>query len=180
MAYFSRLTDIVTCNLSQILANETDPSVALGTIIAEMREGLAGANRSVKTAQNNVQRLEDELAFHRTEIAKWHDRAKTALGAGNEEDARDALTRKKETEDVLAGLEQQSEAAVNTRNHLQTMLRALEGRLADAVRRQSESVQSDDSTVADRQVEAATDVTTERNQQVEDELEKLRRELGQG
>lgn len=179
MAYFSRLTDIVTCNLTQILADETDPSVALDTIIAEMREGLAGANRSVKTAQNNVQRLDDELAFHRTEIQKWHDRAKTALAEGNEEDARDALTRKKETEDVLAGLEQQHEAAVNTRNHLQTMLRALEGRLSDAVRRQSES-EPDDSEAAQRPAEAATDVTSERNQQVEDELEKLRRELGQG
>ncbi len=178
MAYFSRLTDIVTCNLTQILADETDPSVALDTIIAEMREGLEGAHRSVKTAENNVKRLDDELAFHQGEVDKWHDRAKTALGQGNEEDARDALTRKKETEDVLAGLKQQQEAAVNTRNHLQTMLRALEGRLSEAVRRQGESASTEESAMIDKS-DVATDVTTERNQQVEDELERLRRELGQ-
>ena len=42
MSYFSRLTDIVTCNLTEILARETDPLAAVGEIIAEMQEGLAG------------------------------------------------------------------------------------------------------------------------------------------
>ena len=40
MSYFSRLTDIVTCNLSEILAKESDPATALKRIVAEMEEGL--------------------------------------------------------------------------------------------------------------------------------------------
>ncbi|MDA1012989.1 MAG: PspA/IM30 family protein [Planctomycetota bacterium] len=174
MAYFSRLTDIVTCNLTQILNEESNPSVALDEIVAEMREGIAGAQRSVRTAESSVKRLDGEIEFHRGEVAKWHERAKAALLDGNENDARDAVTRKKESQDVLAGLEQQHEAATNTRNHLATMMRALEGRLADAVRRKSQvanagggaSVKPDQS-----------DLNTERGRQVEDELAELRREL---
>ena len=45
MSYFSRLTDIVTCNLTELLAREADPAAALEGIIAEMQEGLAGAKR---------------------------------------------------------------------------------------------------------------------------------------
>lgn len=176
MAYFSRLTDIVTCNLTQILKEESNPSVALDEIIAEMHEGIAGAQRSVRTAEKNVKRLDDEIDFQRSEIAKWHDRAKAALGNGDDQAARDAVTRKKEAEDVMAGLEQQQEAAVNTRDHLATMMRALEGRLADAVRRQS-AVDEADSPVPASLETTETDVNTERNQQVEDELAKLRREL---
>ena len=42
MSYFSRLTDIVTCSLSDILANEADPAMAIGQIIREMEERRVG------------------------------------------------------------------------------------------------------------------------------------------
>ena len=137
MPYFSRLTDIVTCNLSSILAREEDPSSALQEIIREMTEGVAGAERSVKTAGKSVADIEGEIAAQRTEIANWVAHAQRALSDGNENDARHALQRKYEIEDLIAGLEQQLQAAVSTRDHLQTMRSALEARLADARRRLS-------------------------------------------
>ena len=53
MAYFSRLTDIVTCSLTELLSKATDPQQALSQIITEMREGLAGAERSVGSARKS-------------------------------------------------------------------------------------------------------------------------------
>ena len=61
MAFFSRLTDIVTCNLNEIIARADDPLAALDDVIREMEEGLAGARRSVATAQANSDRIEQEL-----------------------------------------------------------------------------------------------------------------------
>ena len=46
MSYFSTLTDIVTCNLSEILANEADPEAAIEQIIYEIQEGVSGALRA--------------------------------------------------------------------------------------------------------------------------------------
>ncbi|HUG17554.1 MAG TPA: hypothetical protein VMM56_01155, partial [Planctomycetaceae bacterium] len=60
MSYFSRLTDIVTCNLSEILANEEDPKAAIEQIVYEIQEGVVGAERSLKTARNHVEKLELE------------------------------------------------------------------------------------------------------------------------
>ena len=50
MSYFSRLTDIVTCNIGDMLRREDDPKGAIRRIIEEMEEGLGGARRSVATA----------------------------------------------------------------------------------------------------------------------------------
>ena len=40
MTYFSRLTDIVTCNLTKLLAEADDPAVALQEIIDGTPSGL--------------------------------------------------------------------------------------------------------------------------------------------
>ena len=47
MSYFSRLTDIVTCNLTEILSSSDDPIAAIAQVISEMEEGLGGCERCV-------------------------------------------------------------------------------------------------------------------------------------
>ena len=135
MSYFSRLTDIVTCNLTEILAREPDPKAAIHHVIREMEDGLAGAKRSVATATGSVERFDREMAEHQHQADDWREQAKAELIKGNETGARIALKRKQEIEDLLAGLEQQQAAAVATRDHLSTMLRALEARLLEARRK---------------------------------------------
>ena len=70
MSYFSRLTDIVTCNLTQMLNSATDPRAAIAEIVTEMEEGLAGAQRSVNTANNSAQRLKREIDEHHSTGSK--------------------------------------------------------------------------------------------------------------
>ncbi len=136
MNYFSRLTDIVTCNLTEILSQESDPQAAIQTIVREMEEGLAGARRSVATASGSVDRLQREIGEHQAQVGHWMEQAKLELQKGNEAGARTALLRKQEIEDLVAGLQQQHAAAIATRDHLQTMFRALEARLTEARRKQ--------------------------------------------
>jgi phage shock protein A len=135
VTFFSRLTDIVTCNLTDLLRGETDPAQALRRIIAEMDEGLTGARRSVSTAAASADRLQSEIQQQRSRIDHWMDKARSELAGGREDQARLAIVRKQELEDVVAGLEQQFTAAVATREHLQTTLRALEARLYEARRK---------------------------------------------
>ncbi len=179
MAYFSRLTDIVTCNLTELLREADDPLEALEQILTEMREGLAGAERAVGSAERSVQRIEGELAEHATQITYWTSRARAELAAGHEEEARQAIFRRREVEDLVAGLKQQKEAATATWTHLTTTLRALEARYSDAQRRAGELGQSA-GTASGSSHSADTEAPRpdSRSQEVEDELASLKKELG--
>ena len=182
MSFFSRLTDIVTCNLTAILEKEKDPCAAIEKIVGEMEEGLAGARRSVATAEASVDRLSSEIDELGAQAQHWVKAAKSALGAGDEEEAKLALLRKQEVEDVIEGLKQQHHAAISTRDHLKTTLRALEGRLAEA-RRKGEQFQAGGRTSATAALDsvrftAAAPLDENRSRKLESELEALKRELG--
>jgi phage shock protein A len=181
MAYFSRLTDIVTCNLTSLLSRCDNPETALEAIIAEMKEGLAGAERCVRTAISNVTRLEEEITEHRGEAQKWVGRAQESLKQDQEAAARDCLERKHEVEDLIAGLEQQLNAAVGTRDHLQTMLSALQARVSDACRRLSElrGLSAADAVAPPRPESAVDAIFPTRGSRVDAELEELRKQLHQ-
>jgi phage shock protein A len=178
MNYFSRLTDIVTCNLNEMLAREADPAAALRKIITEMEAGLAGARRSVATASTNEERLGKELAELGQQADQLTEEARACLRATDESAARLALIRKQEVADVIAGLEQQLKAACATREHLTTTLRALEARLSEARRRQLELETSPKARIASK----AGSMTVEddpRAHEIETELAALKRELGE-
>ena len=182
MSFFSRLTDIVTCNLTEILANESDPEAALQQIIREMEEGLAGADRSVGTARRNKDRFSQDLAEYQQQIIQWTDKARAALADGNEGAARESLMRKAEVEDLIAGLEQQLESAENLLEQLSTTRRALEARLSDARRKQETlkggQVIADTSESESGSGEPVTETGDSRSKQIEAELDALREELG--
>lgn len=180
MSYFSRLTDIVTCNLSEILANEEDPKAAIEQIVYEIQEGVAGAERSLKTARNHVEKLEQEIAEHTSESERMAERAKRLLQESDEDGARKALVRKSEQLDLVAGLEQQLQSANNLVQHLVTMHRALEARLHDAQRKQHQLL-TGESTIMMNPCEQESLSPTEpsRTLEIENELAALKKELGQ-
>ena len=182
MSYFSRLTDIVTCNLSKLLNETDDPRAAIADIVREMEEGLAGAQRSVNTAANSEQRLHREMDEHRAAVASWTEKARGHLAAHSETQARECLLRKREVEDLIAGLEQQHKAAVATKEHLATMQRALEARLSEALRKRDSlgatPVASETTSDSDHKLPPARSATDDRQQQIDAELEALKRELG--
>jgi phage shock protein A len=181
MSYFSTLTDIVTCNLSEILANEADPEAAIEQIVYEIQEGVSGALRSMDTARNRVRSLEEELSEHRQQAENLAQQARDAVAQDNENDARKYLLRKTEQLDLVAGLEQQLASANNLVSHLTTTHRALEARLHDAQRKQREfktGTASEDAPVAVPAEEDKLPVEPSRSQQIEDELAALKKQLG--
>jgi phage shock protein A len=179
MNYFNRLTEIVTCNLNEILAREADPAAAIRKIVTEMEAGLAGARRSVTTAAANEERLTKEMAELEQQAEQLTEEAREALRATNESAARVALVRKKEIADVAGGLQQQLKAAHATRDHLTTTLRALEARLNEARRRQLELEASPKAAASSGKGVATLD-DDPRTNEIESELEALKRELEQG
>lgn len=181
MSFFSRLTDIVTCNLAEILANESDPEAAVQQIIDEMKVGLSGAERSMKTARTNEQRLKDEISELQQQIDSWTGKATQAIENNNEESARNALMRKSEVEDLVVSLKAEHSRAEETVVHLQTTVRGLEARMADAQRKQQQlksgEIPKTDTPVVGEKLDPIR-VDESRSRQIDDELAALKKQLG--
>src|SRR5262249_42916689 len=126
-----------------------------------------------------------ELEERHKQAAWWGNKAREELAQDREDAARQALLRKRETEDLEAGIEQQLAAASSTREHLSTTMRAIEARLAEARRKQQELL-NPAAAAPKRATATATGpsgstlpptVDRTRAAQIEAELEALRREL---
>ena len=193
MSFFSRLSDIVSCKLDDLIGEQGDPAAAMARIISEIEEGLAGAKRSVTAAGASEERLKADLAERKQQAAWWGDKARQELAQDHDDAARQALMRKRETEDLAAGIDQQLAAATSTREHLSTTMRAIEARLSEARRKQQEFLTSQSSAPAARAAgsdskrivppgESALPPTIDRARaaQIEADLEALRRELKKG
>jgi phage shock protein A len=179
MPHFSRLTDIITCSLTEILAAAAEPAVTLQEIIEEMNEGLAACRRNVRTSTDNSERLKREIAEYETQVVVWKDRAKQNLAGSDEDAARNSLRRKVEVEDLIAGLRPELDAAVSASQHMLRIQKALDARLAEAVRKleeltgQTPSIRLESETA----VHSAAAAAQKRSSAVEAELEALRREM---
>jgi phage shock protein A len=180
MPYFTRLTDIVTCSLTDILDGSANPELTLQDVIQEMKQGLSGARRSARTADSNRVRIQNDIEEHSSQMTEWVNRARQSLEAGREDEARDALTRKVELEDLIDGLKPEVEAASKTHEHMLRIQKALEARHSEALRRLSEL--TGDSQTIQLESETAVHPVAQSQQdkldEVEAELQALKKELG--
>lgn len=180
MPYFTRLTDIVTCSLTEILDGSEHPEITLREVIGEMEQGLSGARRSARTADSNRARIQRDIEEHTVQIDQWVSRARDALQAGREDEARDALSRKVEIEDLIKGLRPELEAAARTHEHMLRIQKALEARHSEALRRLSDVTGSpaEIRLEPDAAIHAVAQSQQERKDEVEAELQALKKQLG--
>lgn len=134
MPHFSRLTDIITCSLKEILSQATDPEATLREILAEMQEGLQACARNLRTSLNAEQRLEQEITNCEIQSAEWKAKARQALLNTEEDTARNALQRSIEFEDLINGLRPELEAATSNTRNMSRIRKALDARYAEALR----------------------------------------------
>ena len=180
MPYFTRLTDIVTCSLTEIMDGADDPELTLREVITEMEEGLSGARRSARTALSNHARIQREIEEHSGHVTRWVDQARASLEAGQEDKAREALMRKVEVEDLLDGLKPELKASRKTHEHMLRIQKALEARHSEALRRLSEltgtpvNIQLESETA----IHAVAQSQQEKQDEVEAALQALKAQLG--
>ncbi len=179
MPHFSRLTDIITCSLTEILNSAADPATTLQEIIGEMEEGLTACRRNVRTSTSNSERLKREIAEYESEVLVWKDRAKHSLAEDDEDAARNSLRRKVELEDLIAGLRPELDAADSASQHMLRIQKALEARHSEALRKYEELTGQPAKVhlASETAVLSSVAATQKRSSAVEAELEALRREM---
>jgi phage shock protein A len=132
MGLFDRLSRVVRANLNDMVSKAEDPEKVLEQAVIDMQEDLVQLRQAVARSIAEQKRTEQKYNQDITEASKWEQRAKLALSKGDENLAREALTRKKSHTDTATVLKQQLDGQVAQVDNLRKNLVALEGKISEA------------------------------------------------
>ncbi len=140
MGIFSRLGDIISANMNDILDRAEDPAKMIRLIIMEMEETLvevrASAARTIadqKEARRNLQRLDAAQA-------SWAEKAELALSKGREDLAKAALVEKQKLGQMCLQIEQDMHLLDEALLKHEEDIQKLEAKLREARVRQTSIV----------------------------------------
>ncbi|HEY9893632.1 MAG TPA: PspA/IM30 family protein [Candidatus Sericytochromatia bacterium] len=132
MGLFDRLSRVVRANLNDMVSKAEDPEKILEQAIVDMQEDLVQLRQAVAGAIATQKRTEQQYNKNQTEANNWQQRAQLALTKGDENLAREALTRKKANSDTAAQLKTQLDTQVTQVDTLKRNLIALESKISEA------------------------------------------------
>ncbi|MHC4363520.1 MAG: PspA/IM30 family protein [Planctomycetota bacterium] len=135
MGIFSRISDIISANLNDMVEGFEHPERMLKQAVREMETTIDQALQSTAKTIAGEKMVKRELEKNRQEASLWASRAKAAVDDGNDELARKAIARKQEHEKLVAALEDQLTASQQTTQKLKRQLEAMRVKLAEAKRR---------------------------------------------
>jgi phage shock protein A len=128
----ARIRDLVSANLNTMLDRAEDPEKMVNEYLRQLTENLNEAKISVAGAMADETKLHSKMVEHQAQADQWQSKAQAALGAGDEELARAALSRKLQAQKLADGYRQQYEAQDQQVEELQEALIKLESRIAEA------------------------------------------------
>lgn len=132
MGLFDRVSRVVRSNLNAAVSAAEDPEKILDQAIIDMQEDLVQLRQAVASAIASQKRVQQQYNQTQSEANNWQQRAQLALQKGDENLAREALSRRKvqlETSTALKGQLDSQSATVDT---LKRNLIALEGKISEA------------------------------------------------
>jgi phage shock protein A len=132
MGLFDRLSRVVRANLNDMVSKAEDPEKILEQAIIDMQEDLVQLRQAVAGAIATQKRTEQQYNKNQTEANNWQQRAQLALTKGDENLAREALTRKKANADTAGQLKSQLDQQVAQVETLKRNLIALESKISEA------------------------------------------------
>ena len=129
MSILRRMSDVFQQKVSAAVNKAEDPSQALDLSYQKQLDVLQQARRSVADVLTSEKRLELQADQLRQSTAKLQNQARTALGQGKEDLAREALTRAQMAQTQLDGLTQQIETVKQQEQKLEITVQKLQTRI---------------------------------------------------
>ncbi len=141
MRLLKRIAEIVSANMTDQDAREEDPGPSLEQAVNDMDASIDAARKAAATALASEKVLAGRIAEHARGAESWGRRAEEAVDQGNDDDARAALTQKKEHLERSAALSDEHAVA---RDHSRRMRRRLETMLVrrDEARRSVATIET--------------------------------------
>ncbi len=137
MGIFARLAQLIKSNLNDLISKSEDPEKMLNQVVLDMNTQLIEAKKQVAASIADEKRLLKQMEQELANSAEWERRAMMALKAGNEELARDALSRKKEHDALGTAYKEQWEKQKAAVEQLKRALRMLNDKIEEAKRKKN-------------------------------------------
>ncbi|MCP4445374.1 MAG: PspA/IM30 family protein [Myxococcales bacterium] len=137
MGIFSRLGTLIKSNLNDLISRSEDPEKMLTQVLLDMQQQLVEAKKSVAIAIADEKKLQKHYNVELDKSKDWERKAMLAVRAGNDDLARQALTRKQEHEDVAGQFQQQWIAQKAAVDKLKDALRLLANKIEEAKRKKN-------------------------------------------
>jgi phage shock protein A len=137
MGFFSRLWDLIRGRADDALSRMEDPEQVLNLSIKDATGQVEDFRKQVARALVDQKKLQAELQAAAVSAEEWTRKAQAAVDAGDEDLAREALTRRADEEEAARGKYAALKHHGDTVIQLKDGLRALTARLEDAKRRRN-------------------------------------------
>ncbi|MEE3718102.1 PspA/IM30 family protein [Tumidithrix elongata RA019] len=132
MGLLDRIGMVVKSNVNAMVTSAEDPEKILEQTIIDMQEDLVQLRQAVAQSMAALKRQEQQYNQANTQAQEWERRAMLALQKGDENLAREALSRKKTHADTVAALKGSLDQQTGQVDTLKRNLVALEGKISEA------------------------------------------------
>ena len=132
MGFFDRLSRLFRANANAMVGSMEDPSKILDQSVEDMQRDLVKLRQAVATAIASQKRIQNQAEQAESQSKTWLERAELALQKGEEDLAREALTRRKTYQDTATALGSQFQSQAGQVEALKKSLVALEAKIAEA------------------------------------------------
>jgi len=135
MSLIGRINDLFVANAHHAIDQAENPEVMLKQVIRDMDRNIQDARAAVVSAVAGEKQLAAQVEHHRRSAAELERKAESALKAGREDLARQALARRVDHDRIADDLAAARQQAAETGARLKLQLDDLIAKRADAARR---------------------------------------------
>ncbi len=132
MGLFDRMWRVIRANLNSLVGAAEDPEKILEQSVMDMQEDLIQLRQAVAQAIASQKRSERQCAQSESAALEWYQRAQLALQKGEENLAREALTRRKSYQETATAIKTQLDQQSLIVTKLKENMRLLEGKIVEA------------------------------------------------
>jgi phage shock protein A len=136
MGILGRLSSLIKSNVNDAIDGMQDPAKEIDQMVRDMEDSARQARGEVATCMGEEKRLQKRIESLDGEVKTWSDRAETAVRAGDDGLAKEALRRRSEKEAERAETKKNLQEQGVYVDQLATALKALEARVKDVKARQ--------------------------------------------
>jgi len=132
MGLFDRIWRVIRANINSLIGAAEDPEKILEQSVMDMQEDLVQLRQAVAQAIATQKRSERQCAQAESAALEWYQRAQLALQKGDENLAREALTRRKSYQETATAIKTQLEQQSSIVTKIKENMRGLEGKISEA------------------------------------------------
>lgn len=132
MGLIDRIVRVIRANLNSLIDKSEDPEKILEQAVEDMQQDLIELRQAVAQAIASQKRTERQATQAEYQADEWYKKAQLALSKGNENLAREALSRRNSYQETAKAMRVQLEQQNSVVTKLKQNMRALESKISDA------------------------------------------------